>query len=389
MKQKKKGCSIKHSTALVLWILLVTTCASRAAQQEKSPGISVPGECAAGNGSLQQFGIPTAPDPLGSTSNQHYERGIQLLSSGDRTAAEREFRQAVDLRPTHPQFVDSLAKLYITEGRANAALDVVRDYTRICGATALGYALEGEVLFQRRQYEDAKGAILSSLDIFPNNARMHQLLGLILLLNGDKLDASLELEKAESLSPNDAEIRYFYGRALYLNGHYPEARDQFLACLEADPQYRKALENLGLTYQALGDYGRASKSYEQAIEREQSQPSNTKHGEPFGYYGSMLLEMNEPDRALQVLREGVAASPRSLIVNFELGRVLYALNRPDQARDYLVVAEDLAPSYAQTHYLLGRLYGKQQQEQKAKQEFEKFQQLAKDPANREFPLTDR
>ena len=85
----------------------------------------------------------------------------------------------------------------------------------------------------------------------------------------------------------------------------------------------------------------------------------------------------------------LAASPRSLIVNFELGRVLYALNQPDQARYYLVVAEDLAPSYAQTHYLLGRLYGKQQQDQKAKQEFQRFQQLAEDPANREFPLTDR
>jgi tetratricopeptide (TPR) repeat protein len=382
MRREKNGSSIKRSTALVLWALVLASCSSRASQKDL-PGFSVPDECQEGNGRARLTGGPLE------SSNQHYERGVALLSSGDRTAAEREFRQAVEERPAQAQFVDSLAKLYIVERQANAALDVVRDYTKICGVTALGYALEGEVLFQRRQYEDAKSAIASSLGLFANNARMHQLLGLILLLNGDKLDASLELEKAENLSPNDAEIRYFYGRVLYLNGHYAEARDQFLACLEADPQYRKALENLGLTYQALSDYGRASKSFEQAMEREKSQPANTRHGEPFGYYGAMLLEMNEPNRALQVLREGVAASPRSLIVNFELGRVLYALNQADQARYYLVVAEELAPSYAQTHYLLGRLYGKQQQEQRAKQEFQRFQQLAKDPANREFPLTDR
>jgi tetratricopeptide (TPR) repeat protein len=365
------------------------SCASRASQQDKRPGISVPDECADGNGRAQLLDTPTTAGPLESTSNQHYERGVELLSSGYRTAAEKEFRQAVEQRPAHAQFIDSLAKLYITESQPEAALDVVRDYTRLCGVTALGYALEAEVLFHNRQYEDAKGAVVASLELSANNARMHQLLGLILLLSGDKLDASLELEKAENLSPNDAEIRYFYGRTLYLNGHYAEARDQFLACLKADPQYRKARENLGLTYQATGDYARASESFEQAIEREQALPANTKHGEPFAYYGSMLLDMNEPQRALQVLQEGIAASPRSLIVNFELGRVLYALNQPDQARHYLLVAEDLAPNYAQTHYLLGRLYGKQQQEQKAKEEFQRFQQLEKDPVNREFPITDR
>ena len=389
MRQKHKGCSIKRSKALILSVLVVASCASRASQQDKRPGISVPDECADGNGRSQLLDAPAAADPLASTSNQHYERGVELLSSGYRTAAEKEFRQAVEQRPAHAQFVDSLAKLYIADSQPNAALDVVRDYTRVCGVTALGYALEAEVLFQHKQYEDAKGAIVSSLELFANNARMHQLLGLILLLSGDKMDASLELEKAENLSPNDADIRYFYGRTLYLNGHYPEARDQFLACLKAAPQYRKAQENLGLTYQAAGDYARARESFEQAIEREQALPANTKHGEPFAYFGSMLLEMNEPQRALQVLQEGVAASPRSLIVNFELGRVLYALNQPDQARHYLLVAEDLAPNYAQTHYLLGRLYGKQQQEQKAKEEFQRFQQLEKDPVNREFPITDR
>src|SRR5580658_4438501 len=133
MKQKQKGCSIKGSTALVLWVLVVTTCASRASQQDKHPGISVPDECADGNGRRQLVDVPTAADPLESTSNQHYQRGLELLASGYRTAAEKEFRQAVEERPAHAQFVDSLAKLYIAESQLNAALDVVRDYTRVCG----------------------------------------------------------------------------------------------------------------------------------------------------------------------------------------------------------------------------------------------------------------
>src|ERR1700722_2866376 len=160
MKQKQKGSSLKRSAALVFSVLVVATSASRAFQQDKRLGVSVPDECADGNGRPELFNLPTAPNPLESTSNQHYERGLELLSSGYRTAAEKEFRQAVEERPTHAQFVNSLAKLYIAESQVNAALDVVREYTKVCGVTALGYALAGEVLFQRGQYEDAKGAIV-------------------------------------------------------------------------------------------------------------------------------------------------------------------------------------------------------------------------------------
>jgi len=216
---------------------------------------------------------------------------------------------------------------------------------------------------------------------------MHQLLGLLLLMKRDNTDASLELQKAEQFDPNDADIRYYYGRTLYLTGRYAGARDQFLACLQNDPQYRKALENLGLSYEAVNDYANAAKYYQQAIERERTETA--KHGEPFGFYGAMLMEMGQPKQALPVLEEGVAASPHSLIVNFELGRVLFALGQPEQAQHFLEIAENLAPNYAQTHYLLGRLYNQQNRTEESAQEFKKFQELDKNPANREFPITDR
>ena len=257
----------------------------------------------------------------------------------------------------------------------------------MCGATALGYALEAEVLFQQRHYNDAMGAIIASLKLYPDNARMHQLLGLLLIMERDYTDASTELQKAEQLDPNDADIRYYYGRALYLGGHDAEARDQFLACLKNDPQYRKALENVGLSYQAINDYGNAAKYFQQAMEREKTE--NVKHGEPFGYYGAMLMETGQPKQALPILQEGIAASPRSLVVNFELGRVLFALGQPQQAQHFLEVAENLNPEYAQTHYLLGRIYNQQKRAKDAEQEFKKFQDLDKNPANREFPITDR
>jgi tetratricopeptide (TPR) repeat protein len=372
--------------AHVLSVLVIANCSSRAFQQGTTD-VSAPAECLNGYGTPQLLDPPALQDPLENLSNQLYEHGIELYSSGDKTAAEQELRKAVEERPANGQFVASLAKLYIAESRPNPALDVVRNYTKVCGATALGYALAAEVLFQQREYDDAMKAIIASVKLYPVNARMHQLLGLLLLMKRDNTDASLELRKAEQLDPNDAAIRYYYGRTLYLTGRYAEAHDQFLACLQKDPQYRKALENLGLSYEAVSDYGNAAKYYKQAIEREKSE--KVKHGEPFGFYGAMLIEMGQPKQALAVLEEGIVASPRSLVVNFELGRVLFALGQPERAQHFLEIAENLAPKYAQTHYLLGRLYNQQKRDRESEQEFKKFQDLEKDPANREFPITDR
>ncbi len=372
--------------ALVVLVVMIGNYGSRASEQGPA-AISAPAECMDGYGAAQLLDAPAAQDPLENLGKQHYAHGLELYSSGDRRGAEQEFHKAIEERPTDGQFVASLAKLYIAESQPNPALDVIRNYTKVCGVTALGYALEAEVLFQQRHYDDAMGAIVSSLKLYPDNARMHQLFGLLMLMEHDNTDASVELQKAARLDPNSADIHYFYGRTLYLSGHYAEARDQFLACLKTDPQYRKALENVGLSYQAANDYADAAKYYERAIEREKTE--NAKHGEPFGYYGAMLMEMGEPKQALPVLQEGVAASPRSMVVNFELGRVLFALDQPQQAQHFLEIAENLDPQYAQTHYLLGRLYNQQKRAPEAEQEFKKFQELDKNPANREFPITDR
>ena len=109
---------------------------------------------------------------------------------------------------------------------------------------------------------------------------------------------------------------------------------------------------------------------------------------PIGY-GAMLMEMGQPKQALPVLQDGVSASPNSMIVNFELGRVLLSLGQAEQAQHFLLLAENLAPEYAQTHYLLGRIYNQQNHAHDSEQEFKTFQELDKDPANREFPITDR
>lgn len=324
-------------------------------------------------------------------AEQHYAQGLQFKSAGDQAMAESEFKTAVEENPEEGRYVQELAYLYIVGKRDDDAVKVIQDYTRLCGDTALAYSLAGELLFQRKRFEAARVALAKSLKLNDQNPRMHELFGLTYLSKSgaEALSTALtELHQAEELDPSNSEIRFFYGRILYAKARYAEAREQFLACLKLQPDYRKALENLGLCREALGDFTQATEDYKMAIKLEEAQPGS-KHGEPYGYYGAMLTRMGKWEEALPILRGGIAASPKSFVVNYELGRVLLTLGQPQEAEHYLLIAQQLAPAYPRTYYLLGKIHQKQRRGDEAKQDFAKFEQLNKGAENIGFPVTDR
>jgi tetratricopeptide (TPR) repeat protein len=329
---------------------------------------------------------------LGETGNLdaegHYLRGVQLRSSGDASGAEKELGAAVTGAPGYGKYVKALVLLYIDEERYPVAIQVLRQYVNLCGVTALGYALEAELLFKQKHFDAAQLAVLDSLQLSPTDPRMHELLGIIYITIKQNTAASLELKKAAELDPGNPQIRFYFGRSLYAIARYADARDQFLACLKIQPDYRKAHENLGLCYEALREPAKAAEAYQKAIAIETAQ-NGKKHGEPFGFYGAMLIQAGEADRALEVLRQGAMLSPNSFVVNFEMGHALLMLGRLEESEHYLLAAERLAPEYPRTYFLIAKVYQRQHRMREAAEEYEKFKELNKGGEPAGFPVTDR
>ena len=338
-----------------------------------------------GVGSLELLDLsaPTAQDP-----EEHYTRALRLQAGGDLVGAEKAFRAAWALNRKEDKYVRGLAVFYIQRARYDEAIQVIADHVKVCGPTALGLELQGELLFHQKQFEVAYEMVRRSLDLSNDNARMHQLLGAIYVIHGQNPAAMLELQKAADLEPNQPEIRYIYGRVLYETGRYPEARDQFLACLRIQPGFRKARENLALCYEALQDFPEAIQAYQEAIALEKTQ-GGPQHGEPYAFYGALLARLGKSEEALSVLRQAVAVSPRSFVANFHLGRVLLTLDRLQEADKFLHAAADLAPKFSRTYYLLGKLRQKQSRTADAERYWARFKELDQAPDSRKYPLTDR
>jgi len=320
-----------------------------------------------------------------SEASVDFLRGREYEYEGNYGAAEEQFRAAWAKAPQDGKYVKTLALFYVNQKRFKDAQGVINRYKCLCGSNALTYSLEAESLFQQRKYDVAHEKAEASLRLSSANPRMHELLGLILIIRG-RYDAALpDLRTAAHQSPADPEIRYFYGRLLYSTGSYPQALEEFLACLRLRPGYPHALANVGLCYEALQEFNKAEDAYKEAIKQEQA-ATQSKDVEPFDYYGALLVTLGQNSEAMKMFQTALAISPDDFRANYELGKLFLGRGEFQNAEKYLSKAMTIDPIFSRTYYLMGRLCEKEHRVQDAARYFAMFQQLNKAPANREFPF---
>jgi tetratricopeptide (TPR) repeat protein len=239
-----------------------------------------------------------------------------------------------------------------------------------------------------KRYDLSAASLAQAVQLQSDNYRAHQLLGLIHVLNRRYPEALEEMRLAALQNPSSAQVRFYYGRLLYKHGNYPQARDEFEACLRVQPGYPKALENLGLCHEALGQYAEAKQAYLQAIDldRQGKVPSSE---DPYIEYGLWLARFESASSGIQMLREALRRNSESARAHFELGRIEWQSGRIQPAELHLMRAAELDPGFSRPHYFLAKLYQRRNLDRKSKLHFGIFRRLDEVPENREARITGR
>jgi len=159
------------------------------------------------------------------------------------------------------------------------------------------------------------------------------------------------LWEAGSLAPRDPEIQNALGEALERIGALDAAITAYRASLQANPQFRKASNNLIL---ALVKAGKG----EEAVQRAQDLVSQAPN-DPDRYFtlGLAQSEQNIED-AMKSFRRALAIDPWHGLARYNLALALNRSDRTTEAIDELkkTLAID---ARAETHYMLGVMYSHQ------------------------------
>ena len=200
---------------------------------------------------------------------------------------------------------------------------------------------------------------------------------------GDYKNALHWYARVAEWTPNVALAWYDRARTEFKLEMYPDALADFEKTLALAPGDERARDNLGLTYEAMGEQDKAKACFEQAIAEETKTHSG--YSLPFLNLGSLLLDAGDLQGALLPLRTAASMSPENPAARQRLGEAYWKLHEDAAAERELLAAVTQAPQVPALHFLLGRVYHKEGKQEAADREFRQARTLSEAATPPEVP----
>ena len=268
----------------------------------------------------------------------------QAVKAHDYPRAEAILVEEIDKNPKAPQMLTYLGRLYFLDGK----------YLNSAVATRMAAA------------------------IAPLDDRSRFTLALCYVILNHRDWARPELEKLAATDPGEPRYPYWLGRLDYDAMRFRAAAANLRKALELDPNFMKAYDNLGLTYEGLGQYDDAIRIYQQAIGLNRREPTPSPW--PPLNLATLLIKLGRLEQAEVCVQESLRYEPRFPKAHFQMGLLLEKEGQYEEAIRELSRSAKYDPAYPEPHYALGRIYQRIGNKVKASAEWQAFQEVKKENA---------
>ena len=160
--------------------------------------------------------------------------------------------------------VDGLLALF-AQGRIDEAGTLTRTLTQQFPGWGFGFKALAITLQMRGDSNGALAAMLDAARLLPDDAEVHNNLGLVLTALQRAPEAENTLRRALAIKPGYAEAHNNLAIALYDQGKLSAAAASVQRAIELKPDYVKAHNNLGMVLQAQSRMGEAVAAYRRTL----------------------------------------------------------------------------------------------------------------------------
>lgn len=255
--------------------------------------------------------------------------------------------------------------------------------------------LYGLILTDLNQFSEAEVQLRKALSLRPDDAEFHYRLAALLLqqklewkatLGLDRRDTSTpvilgteqealeSLERAVELDPGHLKARLHLGRTYYDHNQHLQARGQFEAVLEKDPEYPWLHYHLALLHSNRGDVQAAVRELEKEIELHPG------HSQARLELGEWLVKTGRFESALSHLSRLKQDEVHPVDLNYAIAKAHRGLGNPDRALDAARKCVEMDYEFSDAHYLLGQLYRETGELELARQSLDTFRKVKKSPS---------
>ena len=224
--------------------------------------------------------------------------------------------------------------------KIEVGLDLVGLYTRsgeldkaasLVSQLQAAYPDAPEVLYAAyRTYADLSGESMVALSLVaPDSAQMHQLLAHQEIKEGNTNGAIAQYRKAIAVDPHLPGVHFELAELLRTSQDpavKKESEQEYRTAVAENPQDVKAICELAEMAETKGDTQQAFDDYSKAVAL-QPGSADAKLG-----LAKVLIEMDQPDKALPLLESSEQLEPTNATVHFRLSTLYRKLGRMDDAK---------------------------------------------------------
>jgi Flp pilus assembly protein TadD len=370
------------------------------------------------------LGLVYAAQSQDAKSNEHLVKAVRLKPDsaearsnlaasyarlGKMDLAEVEFSKAVELDPNIYDTNHNLGAALAHNGKVAKAIPYLEKAQSLKPASYdNGYDLS-LAYFVSNRLSDARESVQSLLKV-KDTAELHNLLAQIEEKDGNFIAAANQFQAAAHLDPSESNL-FDWGGELLLHRTLDPAVDVFRQATERYPQSPRLMVGLGMAYYARGNYDDAVKAFlrgadldpndarcykflSRAYDSSPSQAADVierfrryaelhpNNGLALYYYAMSLWKGKraqdpefDPKQIDSLLRRAIAADPKLPESHLQLGNL-----NADQGKFADAIPEyqrtlELNDDLADAHYRLGQAYVRTGQKDKARAQFQLYQQL--------------
>ncbi len=239
---------------------------------------------------------------------------------------------------------------------------------------------QGMRALEKNELRMAKSRFQQAVDVYPDNAKAHYGLGIVLRELGQADRAAKHLKEAVRLKPDLSEASYHLGDMAFAAKRFDEAEQAFRRVLEQDAYNGSAYYLRGRIHETKVALKQAEVAYRRAVNLEPYRP------DIFLTLARLYNRVGAEEEAVAVLREGirlctsdrVTLSANLSLLHNELGVMLQERRQYGQAIDELLKAVRITGAPQEVAFNLGWAYADKGDSAHALRYFRQFVAVAKD-----------
>jgi tetratricopeptide (TPR) repeat protein len=275
--------------------------------------------------SLQQLARVRPPAP-----GVDRELGIAFYRAGRLLDAEKSFADAMNDDPDDAESIQMRGLTLFRLGRLSDAtpyLERARQSTRDSDVDA--NSVLGRCYLEVHRYDDARAAFATQYGFAAESGQAYLLMAQMLVIRELPELGKESVLKALQLSPQIALAHFLLGKIFLARGDLEHALEQFEAERMINPTYAPLYQYLGDLYMKTGKFGMAQLSLTRALSLDQSST------EPFILMGRLFLDDQDPQTASSYLEHAETMDPSNSITHYLLAQAYKRMGKTDDAKKEL------------------------------------------------------